>query len=313
MQAKYALCVGGTSGIGNALARKFAKNNINVIVLGRNQTAGNKLVETMKQDNAKGVFEFHHCDAFLMQNIRNTCGMLRNKLPMLNYCVFTQGIVSMDNRVETVEGIDRKLALHYYGRMQFIDELLPLLREGAAQVQDAKVASILSAGEHQPYLQQSDLSLRKNYTLSDAANAAGYYTDLAFDHYARDLPANQGISFLHMHPGNVRTNWGSDLGFVHRMLSKLIQVGAMTPEKCADRLCAPLFSEHVSARGGFYMVGKNGEPAHTTTAHGPVWRDLVSKHTREVLDACKTANSEPAAAAIPNAAPLQVDGTVNNQ
>jgi NAD(P)-dependent dehydrogenase (short-subunit alcohol dehydrogenase family) len=294
MQRKFALCVGGTSGIGNALARKFAQHDMNVIVLGRNEAAGNKLVETMQQEHKDGVFEFHKCDAFLMKNIREKCVELKDRLPMLNYCVFTQGIVSMDKRVETVEGIDKKLALHYYGRMQFIEELLPLLRRGAAQAQDAKVVSVLSAGEHQPYLHQSDLSLRINYTLSDVANAAGFYTDLSFDHYSRDLPQNQGVSFLHMHPGNVRTNWGSDLGLVHRILSKLIQAGAMTPEKCADKLSIPLFSEHV-ARGGFYMVGKTGEPVHTTSAHGPMWRDLVSKHSVEVL--------ESAAAKWPTVAP----------
>jgi len=294
MSGKFALCVGGTSGIGNALARKFAKNNINVIVLGRNEVAGNKLVESMKQDNKNGIFEFHHCDAFLMKNIRITCGMLKNKLPMLNYCVFTQGIVSMDNRVETSEGIDKKLALHYYGRMQFIEELLPLLRAGAELRQDAKVVSVLSAGEHQPYLHQSDLALRRNYTLSDAANAAGFYTDLSLDNYSRDLPANEGVSFLHVHPGNVRTNWGSDLGLVHRVLSKLIQAGAMSPEKCADKMSLPLFSEHV-ARGGFYIISKTGEPAHTTAAHGPVWREQVANHTLEVLEGCKAAaNSQPA-------------------
>ena len=281
---KFALCVGGTSGIGRAVALNLAKNNVNVVVVGRNEESGNSVLEGLKLANPKGEHSFLQCDAFLMKNIRKVCGTLNDKLPMINYCIFTQGMVSMQKRNETIEGIDKKMALHYYGRVQFIECLLPLLRNGITIAKDSKVISVLSAAEHQPYLNRTDLMLRNNYTLSDVANATGFYTDLIFDHYSRLKPDNDGIAWMHMHPGNVKTNWGKDLQFIHRVLSKLIQAGGTSPEKCADNLCKSIFSEYITNKGGFYIINKIGELGSTTSAHGPAWREEVYKHTMDMLE-----------------------------
>ena len=64
--------------------------------------------------------------------------------------------------------------------------------------------SVLSAGVHSPYANYAtDPDLREHYTLSNVANAAGFYNDVAFDALSRD-PANAKISFIHSAPGFVR-------------------------------------------------------------------------------------------------------------
>ena len=45
------------------------------------------------------------------------------------------------------EGIDQKLALHYYSRVAFTEQLMPLLERG----EDARVLTVLSAGVHKAY------------------------------------------------------------------------------------------------------------------------------------------------------------------
>jgi hypothetical protein len=54
------------------------------------------------------------------------------------------------------------------------------------------------------------VSLKDNFSVKNAADAAGFYTDLYLDHLARDV-ANDGIGFVHAAPGMVATNWGSDI------------------------------------------------------------------------------------------------------
>lgn len=285
---KFALCVGGTHGIGNAIARKLASNNINVCVMGRNELAGSDLIEQLNNIYSSGKHQYIKCDAFLMKNVRESCRLISNEIPYLNYCVFTQGIVSMQKRIETVEGIDEKLALHYYSRMQYIEELLPLLRNCLDSTPDhieydTKVVSVLSAGEHQSYINKSDLALRRSYNLSDAANATGFYNDLMMDHYSR-MEENEGISFVHINPGNVKTNWGRNLSPIQRMLAKVVQLGGISPEECAERLSKVILNPAIGAKGGFYLYNKNVEPAHTTSAHSEGWRQEVYKHTLEVLE-----------------------------
>lgn len=66
--------------------------------------------------------------------------------------------------------------------------------------------SILSAGVHSPYTNFSDLGLVENYSLSNVANATGYYNDLAFDYLAEQQKDNQ-IQFIPAAPGIVATKW----------------------------------------------------------------------------------------------------------
>lgn len=53
---KTALITGATSGIGEAIARKFAQNDFNIIINGRRQNKLNRLAEELKQESGSEVF-----------------------------------------------------------------------------------------------------------------------------------------------------------------------------------------------------------------------------------------------------------------
>lgn len=118
----------------------------------------------------------------------------------------------------TTEGIDQKLALHYFSRVAFIDRLMPLLEAS----DDARVMTVLSAGVHSPYKHfQDDFELSKgNYSLRNAADAAGTYNDIAVDMLARE---HKKVTFFHAAPGFVNTNWGTEMNVFVRGLVRLIQ------------------------------------------------------------------------------------------
>lgn len=126
---------------------------------------------------------------------------------------------------ETTEGLDKKLSLHYYSRLRFTTNLLPLLRAASSsQPPLARVISVLGAG-HEGAIDTSDLSLRNpgSYSLRAAANHAISMTSLSFDHLASD-PANKGINFVHSNPGGVDTNLGRGMG---SMMQKVLSVGML--------------------------------------------------------------------------------------
>lgn len=56
LKDKVALVIGGTSGIGEATARAFAKEGAKVLVAGRNEEKGNSIVEEIKDDVGEALF-----------------------------------------------------------------------------------------------------------------------------------------------------------------------------------------------------------------------------------------------------------------
>jgi hypothetical protein len=79
-------------------------------------------------------------------------------------------------RIETVEGIDKKLAVHYYGRWKFVNELMPALVKAKEEGEDARALFVLSAGQSAA-IDLQDLGLKKTYSLGNAAGQASAYND----------------------------------------------------------------------------------------------------------------------------------------
>eukprot|EP00899_Mesostigma_viride_P024584 jgi/Mesvir1/530/Mv11391-RA.1 len=276
---KNAVVSGGTSGIGRAIAKRLAAAKVSVVVCGRSETAGESIVSEMKEVFPEGKHRFIKLDAAEVRNVEKFSEEFRKEYTSLHYLVITHGIATMQGRTETREGIDVKLALHYYSRVSMIRCLLPLLQATAGAGEDVRVLSVLSGGVHKPYTNWADLELRSSYSLVNAAHAAGFYNDLALDQLARDNPQ---LTFIHAAPGAVRTAIGGDFPALLRGPLRVLQMFFKSPEDCAENMCFGLFAdEH---KGGFRLLAADGSAATATKEHTEDARKKVWDHTVEVLD-----------------------------
>ncbi|KAF7334711.1 hypothetical protein MVEN_02301800 [Mycena venus] len=200
-----AIFVGGTSGIGRGMAEAFArhtKGNAHIVIVGRNRAAAESILATFPKPTVSGAtHEFVECDVTLMKNVHRVATELRARIPKINFLVLTPGVLTMNGRNETEEGIDRKLAVHYYGRWRFIKDLVPALENAQRDGEDAKVISVLGAGDGGK-IDLDDLGLKKNFSLANAAAAAPTYNDLMIQDFAARHPP---LTFIHSYPGLVRT------------------------------------------------------------------------------------------------------------
>ncbi|KAH9150435.1 hypothetical protein AeNC1_019321, partial [Aphanomyces euteiches] len=104
--------------------------------------------------------------------------------------------------------------------MAVIHEFLPVLQQSK---HSPRVLSILSGGNHSPYKQfHEDPELKKNYSLKNAADAAGYYNDLMLDAWSEKAD-NSGIAFAHSAPGVVATNSGTKMPWAIRLILKSLR------------------------------------------------------------------------------------------
>lgn len=283
LAGKHAVVVGGTSGIGRGIAVRLAQENATVLIVGRNRDRANEVLAEMNAYG--GRHQWIPCDATLIKNIRDCSSAIKSAVEgkPLDMLVLTQGIATVQGRTETSEGIDVKLALHYFGRMAFTRELLPLLREAQ---KPAHVLSVLSAGVHAPYAHYStDFELKDHYSIKAAADSAGFYNDLAVDALSRD-PANAGIQFHHAAPGFVNTNWGTEMPWGIRMLVRAIQPLGSSIQTCADNMLRNIIHPNVTntQTGSFFLWNAKGRPTSKTKLHTDEAVSAVWGATEQVLD-----------------------------
>lgn len=118
--------------------------------------------------------------------------------------------------LETTEGLDKLLNLHYYSRMRFAFNLLPQLTQAAESGGLSRVVSVLAAGmENNIFL--DDLALKKHYGLRSCLNHAATMNSFAAEELAA---ANPRTSFIHSEPGFVKTNLARGLGPVLKVVSE---------------------------------------------------------------------------------------------
>jgi len=275
-----ALVVGGTAGIGQAVAEAIAaytKGNAHIIVCGRNEAAAESIISGLPKD-ANSTYEFVQCDATLMSNVHATTTELSSRLDRLNYLVLSAGAMSLKGRNPTSEGIDRKLALNYYSRFAFTTGLLPLLEKAAAEGQDARVMSILGAGQGGP-IDLNDLGLEKSYGLRKAADTAITCNDcFALEAAAR----HPTVSFTHIFPGIVKTDFGTaGLPFVLKQVTNLLSsLIAISTKECADFMFYAL-TDPGAATGG-WSKNNHAEPVPSNKYATEEARTKVWEYSAEV-------------------------------
>jgi NAD(P)-dependent dehydrogenase (short-subunit alcohol dehydrogenase family) len=122
-----AVVLGGTAGIGAGIASELAaglKGELDVFLLGRNAAAARAVLDAMPPGSGRKR-EFVRCDATLMADVARAAGEVRAQAEKVNYLVMSPGIMTLQGRTETAEGIDEKMALHYYARWKLAQECVP--------------------------------------------------------------------------------------------------------------------------------------------------------------------------------------------
>jgi hypothetical protein len=184
------------------------------------------------------------------------------------------------------------MSLHYYSRIRFAQNLLPLLQNAATAdagtgLPISRVISVLAAGYERP-INTSDLSLKTTFSISNAANHATTMNTLALDSLAKENPS---IGFIHSQPGGVDTNLLRDFNKIAQyagsaLLLLLRPLGMMTPIKeSGERHTWAATNEEFKA--GAHFIGPKGDFSLNTKLIDQYRADgtqkKVQEHTAEIF------------------------------
>lgn len=184
----------------------------------------------MKTINPSAQPTFLQSDISLLKNVDGVCAEIAAREKKLNLLFMTPGYMTLKGRDETAEGLDRKFVLHYYARMRFIANLLPLLTAAAqdpsadANARLSRVVSVLDphvavrAGGSGA-LDFSDLSLKDTFSLNKCGAHASLMGDFFLEGMAQRHPHT---SFVHAYPSGVATGLMRELP-IGRVLTAVVK------------------------------------------------------------------------------------------
>jgi hypothetical protein len=115
-----------------------------------------------------------------MKNVHVVTKEILTRVSKVNFLVMTPGYVTTKGWEETEDGVDKKLALHYYSRWKFISDFLPALKRAKEAGEDAKVLSVLAAAKG-GVIDVNDIGLRKTFSFIKARRQIPTYNDLMME------------------------------------------------------------------------------------------------------------------------------------
>lgn len=296
---KHCLVVGGTSGIGEALAVDLGQRfpQAAIVIAGRNREKAQRICDAAKHKN----LQYAPLDASLMKNVKAFCARYPQDATLptspIDLLIMSQGIFTTQGRTEVDpahEKVDQKMALHYYSRMCLVKDLLAhkKLSENATIV---SVLDGLRSDANAKSMLFDDLDLVHNYSLAKAAEHCLNMTDVLFDHWAR-MDEHKQRTFIHAYPGFVATelltnspHMSFGLGPILSTISKWV---ATSPSKCASLLLAGsgkeepkgILASQMPDHPNRYNLDASGRPVKKTPIKSANHEKLIVEHTWSILD-----------------------------
>lgn len=88
---QVAVVTGSTSGLGEAIARRFAREGANVVVVGRNEERGSRVVASIESEGGRAIFVF--ADVTKEANVKQLIELTLNNFGSIDTVVNNTGLV----------------------------------------------------------------------------------------------------------------------------------------------------------------------------------------------------------------------------
>ena len=234
---KRVAVVGGTGGLGQALAKQMAGLGATVTVVG--QTFRDAGVPNLK---------FERADLSSMAEAVRIGKLLPADLDVV---VLTTGIIAAPKREETPEGLERDLAVSYLSRLALLRELAPRLKAGTRIF----VMGMPGSGTKGDF---GDLNAERAYeSMAVHLNTVAGNEALVLEGQRR-WPS---LAFFGLNPGLIKTNIRANVlggagSLKQRLAESMIGLFTISAEKYAKRLVPAVFAPELERHAPVFFNQK---------------------------------------------------------
>ncbi|TKC92280.1 SDR family NAD(P)-dependent oxidoreductase [Trinickia terrae] len=236
--------VGGTGGIGRALSRFLASRGANVVVVG----------QTFRDAGTPGI-EFIQADLSLMREAQRVAALLPAET--LDLLVFTTGIFAAPERQETLEGIERDMAVSYLNRFAILRAIAPRLGSGQRKSPMKPRVFVMGYPGSGQIGNPDDLNAEGSYKAMAAHMNTVAGNEMLVLHAAKQYPR---AAFFGLNPGLVKTNIRDNFLGKGSLKSRVTEalIGLFTPsaDTYAERIAPLLVSPDIECDSGAMFNNK---------------------------------------------------------
>jgi retinol dehydrogenase-14 len=250
MSEKVCLITGATSGIGKATAMGLANMGASVVMVGRDRGRGETAMSEIKEGNPNASVDLMLADVSSQKEIRRLAGEFREAYPRLDVLINNAGVF-LSKRITTADGIEMTLAVNHLAYFLLTNLLLDMLKASAP----SRIVNVSSGAQSNGTIDFDNLQGEKGYKGTKAYSQSKLANVLFTYELARRLEGT-GVTANCLHPGAVRTNFGSGSSGVFGFMVRALRPLMISPEKGAETSIYLASSPKVEGESGGYFVKK---------------------------------------------------------
>jgi NAD(P)-dependent dehydrogenase (short-subunit alcohol dehydrogenase family) len=246
---------GASDGIGKAAVRALVERGALVTLVGRNEAKTAAAARSIMSASGRRTVQWEIADLSQQEQVRALAGRLRAAHPQIHLLANNAGAMFLE-RSCTVDGLERTFALNHLSYFTLTLLLLPSLLAAARPAQPARVINVSSRAHRNATPNLGDLQGEQRFG-GWRAYANSKLFNLWFTRALARRLDPQRVVVQAMHPGVVRTRFATNNGRRGRLLRRLMDLTAVTPEQGADTLVWLAAATEPDARPGRYWVRRH--------------------------------------------------------
>jgi NAD(P)-dependent dehydrogenase (short-subunit alcohol dehydrogenase family) len=241
------LVTGATSGIGAVTARALAATGATVVLVGRDRARAEASVEKIRRETGSQTVDYLLADLSSQAEIRRLADEFLGRYDRLDVLVNNAGAMFW-SRQETVDGLERTLALNHLSYFLLTNLLLDRLKASAP----ARIVSVASDAHQGARVDFNDLQGKRSYAGMQAYGQSKLANVLFTYELARRL-GGTGVTANTLHPGFVATSFAANNGGIIRLAMGILHRFALSPEQGAQTSIYLAASPEVEGVTGKYF------------------------------------------------------------
>ena len=257
LKDKVCVISGATSGVGLEATKQLVQAEAHVVIIARNPDKAHQLKQDMYRQFGQWI-DIIIADFSSLDDVRAAANTLLNNYSTIDILINCAGIHST-KKTYTSEGFETVFCVNHLAPFLLTNLLLRRMIASAP----SRILHVNSEGHRFNGLNINDLQWKKRIYTGLRGYGASKTAQLLTMWEINDQLKGTGVTINAMHPGDVKTNIGSNNGWLYRLFSKHVTQRLLQDPSISGKSIYYLVADPnlASVSGQFFHLTINEKPA----------------------------------------------------